>query len=413
MMANRKNARERRGAILILSVVIIAALLGFLAFSVDIGQIVTVKTELQNAADASVRSAIRRLPTSPDAARAAAATTAARNQIMGRQVSLVQQEDVEIGIWDSKSATFTKLSGADEKRGTAVKVTCRLSAKRGNALTLLFAHIMNRGQSSPEAYAIATLQSPFCGYIVGLDDLKIDKTYVDSYNSAVGPYDPANPGTNGHICSNDKMDLKKDTTIYGNVHYGPGESIKGADKATITGEVSELDKEIELPEIDPGDTKDNNDNDKIPIPIGSKGKSAIDKKGKFKLKNKEVLELPPGVYYFEEFTTDNKAELIISGPTVIYVEDKVKLDGIMKNLRGKPSDFQIYCMGKKVDVKNDSDTYASIYAPHAKVKLHGKAEFYGMVVGEDLDLKAKYGGIHVDESLALLEPLNSKVKMVQ
>ena len=61
MKASSKNTRRRRGAVAPLTLILAVPLLGMMAFGVDIGYVVVVQAELQNAADAAALAGAERL----------------------------------------------------------------------------------------------------------------------------------------------------------------------------------------------------------------------------------------------------------------------------------------------------------------------------------------------------------------
>jgi len=78
-----KTDRERRGVILVLSALMMVALVGLVAFAVDYGYLLKMRTDLQRSADAAALAAVQDLIRKPDGtqdlstARATAANTQA------------------------------------------------------------------------------------------------------------------------------------------------------------------------------------------------------------------------------------------------------------------------------------------------------------------------------------------------
>ena len=100
------TGRRRRGAILLLSAFLLVVMLAMVAFAVDIGFIVLVRTQLQAAADASVMAAgaSTGLPRSDMVN--IAKEYAGYHTAGGRKVQLLD-EDVEYGTWDVDNRRFT------------------------------------------------------------------------------------------------------------------------------------------------------------------------------------------------------------------------------------------------------------------------------------------------------------------
>src|SRR5690606_13093392 len=64
--SQRRAASQRQGNILILAAFLMLIMLGMVAFSVDVGYIATVKTELQAAADSAALAAAANLAAAPE-----------------------------------------------------------------------------------------------------------------------------------------------------------------------------------------------------------------------------------------------------------------------------------------------------------------------------------------------------------
>ncbi|MCP4640246.1 MAG: hypothetical protein GY851_07440, partial [bacterium] len=128
----------------------------FLAFSIDYGHIVVTEGELQNAADAAALSGGRVLADGRAAVVAAAQEWAAKNMAGGESVALVADEDVELGTWDSDTASFTAIPVGSAETPNAVRVTCRRSSERGTGLTLFFAPIFGVNDANLTASAVSS-----------------------------------------------------------------------------------------------------------------------------------------------------------------------------------------------------------------------------------------------------------------
>jgi uncharacterized membrane protein len=166
---SKRTRSKRRGAIVVFASILLVTAFVFLAFGVDIGRIVTTRSELQNAADAAAMAGARALLQSPGQVRIAARDLAAANLAAEESVALIPGQDVEIGTWDKDNATFTLLAAADENDGNAVRVTCVRSAARGNAVQLFFASMLGSGNTDVNATATAMLDNPICGSFLGID----------------------------------------------------------------------------------------------------------------------------------------------------------------------------------------------------------------------------------------------------
>ena len=137
------GARHRRAASLPYLTVAIVVVTAIASLAVDGGRVYVVKAELQVAADSAARYAAAGLVSGgPSQARSNAVAAASDNTADGTGVSLDRARDVELGAWDASNRTFTLLNGSAESSSTAVRVTVRRTAARGNATSLMFARVV-------------------------------------------------------------------------------------------------------------------------------------------------------------------------------------------------------------------------------------------------------------------------------
>jgi hypothetical protein len=119
----------------------------FAAFSIDTGYITIVHQELLSAVDASALAAAQELRNAPengiDQVKDAAIEVAAANIVNGRVLVLDRQEDFEVGIWDPDAREFMSVDSLDISEANAVRITGRLSKKRGNPVALFFAPVID------------------------------------------------------------------------------------------------------------------------------------------------------------------------------------------------------------------------------------------------------------------------------
>ena len=94
-----RGRSNRRGAILILVVVMLPVVIAMAAFAIDIAWMQLVRTELRTATDAASRASTKALSLeqSQDAARAAAKESAQRNIVAGQPLVL-KDEEIEFGF---------------------------------------------------------------------------------------------------------------------------------------------------------------------------------------------------------------------------------------------------------------------------------------------------------------------------
>src|SRR4051794_12580580 len=99
----------RRGATLVLAALLMIAMLGMVAFAVDCGYMSLVRGQLQVAADSAAMAAAQVMGSSQSNPVQTAKDFAAYHVAGGRNVSL-QNSDVEYGVWNPNSQTFTPSS---------------------------------------------------------------------------------------------------------------------------------------------------------------------------------------------------------------------------------------------------------------------------------------------------------------
>lgn len=161
-----QKLRNRRGTIAVLAAVMMTALLGMAAFSVDFGYILTARTDLQAAADAAVLAAARELV--PDANGSQYyATDVARQSVRDYANSNINSSadgfqipdaDIEIGRYDPSTiyndGPLTLLStGVFD----TVRVTLRMDGATNDTIPLFFARVLGIDEAGIHVTATAVL----------------------------------------------------------------------------------------------------------------------------------------------------------------------------------------------------------------------------------------------------------------
>ncbi len=154
---------RRRAATLVLAALMITAMLGMVAFAVDVGYIMLVRTQLQVAADSAAMAAAAHLGKPFDEI-VAAADEYAGYHIAGSKPVDVEAAEVELGFWDSKVRTFTPTT----KMGNAVRVTARRDAARGGEAPLLFARVFGTDSFKMSASAVAMANPRDIAFVIDL-----------------------------------------------------------------------------------------------------------------------------------------------------------------------------------------------------------------------------------------------------
>lgn len=203
-------ARHQRGAVAVLAVVLLPILIIFAAFAVDIGNLILVKGELQNAADSAAQAGAQCLyprtecgtkntDPAPDwlnsENRAAAAVT--RNAVQG--TALVTGV-VASGYWNvgGSPSTLQLLPHTPASNDApAIQVTIsKQSGKNGGSVVLYLAGLMGLSSADVSATAVSVVTSPGVEGPGGLFPFAITKCMYDTYwNSTSNTPRPATATT--------------------------------------------------------------------------------------------------------------------------------------------------------------------------------------------------------------------------
>lgn len=175
------QAAQRRGAILVLSVFVLAIVMGFAAFTVDFGMITITQGQLQNAADSAAHAATLELSRSFGAGATVSNSTA---ESTGRasavdmiaafrsgDVASTQAHatrDVRMGHrqWNSQSQSWTETWGVPPYN--MVEVTVRRNETSNAPLPLTFARVLGVNHQNLEARAVASV-APAVGFRMNSD----------------------------------------------------------------------------------------------------------------------------------------------------------------------------------------------------------------------------------------------------
>lgn len=170
----RERQSRRRGAVVILAAVLLVVILGMVAFAIDMGYVVNVKSELQRAADAAAlagagklldEEALMGVPDDTDErsqARADVHMMAAANPA-GRVNLDALDADIEIGFV-ADPANPTVMSNAFP--ANAVHVLLRRDSSANGPLSLAFARAIGLDRQDLQAQATAIYEGGLRGYWV-------------------------------------------------------------------------------------------------------------------------------------------------------------------------------------------------------------------------------------------------------
>ncbi len=142
------HGSRRKGAIAVLAAIFMVAMLGMVAFSVDVGFVANTNAELQRAADAAALAAAGVLVNGNGAATTAAQNYLALNTVAGKVIDPANMT-VEIGTWSTTSNSFTPTSASP----TSVRVTVL-----DNSEPLFFGRVLNKNSVDLQAQSVAMHQ---------------------------------------------------------------------------------------------------------------------------------------------------------------------------------------------------------------------------------------------------------------
>jgi hypothetical protein len=403
---------------LVLCAFLMVVVLAVVAFAVDLGYVVLIRTEMQVAADAAAMAAVADLP-DDEAANEVALDYATLNSRGDEDV--LAESDIEWGTWDADTATFTV---TDPAAADSVRVRLRKTAARDNAVPLFFASILGLRSTDVEAVAVARLQSGLCGPLVGIDWINVAGTpSTDSYDSSEAPYDADTAGQRGSLCSDGDIAIVGNATINGNANPGKDCSTTIVGSAEVSGNTKPRTSPLKMPPVDPGDAATTNDNSSLPLIPGrgrSPGQSPVDDDGNFTLGANTTYHIPPGTYHFRDFTLTGQATINVSGETVIYVTGNLNTaGGRLANSTLVPSNLLVLMTGEHghtATVIGNAQFHGVIYGPEVDITITGTGDLFGACVGKTLTMQGT-GDAHYDEALDQLSnsalPLPRRPCLVQ
>jgi len=167
----KPQRRRRRGAILLMAAMLAVVMLAMIAFAVDVGGIVLVRSQLQNAADSSAMAAAATMRLARSEMEAVAREFAGYHVAGGTKVDLVS-DDIEYGIWDVSTRTFTPI----KTPGNAVRVTARTDEDVNGRSPLFFARIFGGMDFAQRASAVAMANPRDIAFVVDLSGSMNDDT---------------------------------------------------------------------------------------------------------------------------------------------------------------------------------------------------------------------------------------------
>lgn len=169
--AKAMRRRSRRGVVAVLAAVLMVVMVGMIAFSIDIGYLAVVRSQLQTAADSAALAGAGAMNLSSADVQAIAQQFASANSVSGRSIQL-NANDIEYGNWDTSTRLFTPSASL----GNAIRVTARTSSATGGETPLFFGGIFNMRSVAQQASAIATTNPRDICFVIDLSGSMHDDT---------------------------------------------------------------------------------------------------------------------------------------------------------------------------------------------------------------------------------------------
>lgn len=325
------------------------------SLAVDLGRVILVRSELQDAVDTAAREGAAVLPANLATVRNAVIAAAAQNSAYGSPVTI--------------SPANVQLLSVNGGTDNAVRVTASLH------VPLLFG--LNRFTSFDVSVAATARRDVGSGSaggfgLIGLDGMTLTgSSVVDSYDASAGPYS-STKSDKATLASNHNITLTGSTQVRGSA-YSYGGSISSASK--LTGGAHSLDAPLSYPA----------ESATTSSPGGNWSTS--------------YGTLAAGTYFFKSIDLKPPQTIATTGPVTIYVSQSVSLKGKVLPYQNKPANLRIVVTSNAaVELSGTAEVYAQIYAPLSDVTFTGNSTFYGGVVGKTVTFTGN-SDIHQDTSL--------------
>jgi Flp pilus assembly protein TadG/cytoskeletal protein CcmA (bactofilin family) len=403
----KRNLPKRRlGNIAILSVTLMAIMMGMVAFAVDLGYIAHARTELQRTADAVALASAARLPNQAIATAIGIDCSANNKTTISPQLTT---QCFEYGHWSRKTSTFTTPTPSF-RNTNAVRVTIKRTQANGNPLNLFYGRVLGKQTTDLTIRSIAFNDRGLCGPFIGITSADIGGNMTtDSYDSDDGSYLASTASDRGSVCSDGTVTVHGDAEINGDARAGVTGEVVVNGNPVITGNIGNRVKPLDLPSVDASPYVTNNDNSSLPEVLrlndqgnGNHWVNPVDNQGDFKLNAGDVYNMPSGTYYFRDMLLNGGAILNIVGDVTIYVTRDLTFNGgsYVNTTSSKAENLTINMTGGVANITFGSPFHGVLYAPDTNVTISGDADVYGAVVANDLRITGNAMG-HYDESLQM------------
>ncbi len=220
---------------------------------------------------------------------------------------------------------------------------------------------------------------------------------TDSWDSRLGPYNPATAGSNGDLVTNGDATLNNATIVKGDLSAGGN----AFNTAGVTGTVTAHVPQIPAPPV-------------LACPSGGYTASlgtlppnvTYSKSSGALVVGAGANLILTGVYYYFSSVTLNGGTLTFDNGgrhADIYVSVDLKVQGgSVVNTGERPTGLEIWGCGtdaNKWEIKSSAAAYLSIYAPSHEVKLSGSGDVFGAIVAAMFSTGGGGSHVHYDEAL--------------
>ncbi len=172
------------------SLLLLAALVGFLGLVTDQGQLYVVRSTLRNATYSASLAAAANLRYGPEEARGQAQLQAQRYAISGIPVTLAS-EDIEIGAYDMQTKRFTVLAPGEEADANSVRVTAQRPQVHNNFIALFFMRLMGQPTLNVRSVSVVYYAPSLRWAVIDESGATLSSFAASvSYGSDFGPTDP-------------------------------------------------------------------------------------------------------------------------------------------------------------------------------------------------------------------------------
>ncbi len=242
-----------------------------------------------------------------------------------------------------------------------------------------------------------TTSSLFPNAVFGVLEVNISgDAELDSFDSRVGPYDPANPGSAADAGTNGDIYLSGPSQVNGDATAGGTVDIIGA--ATVTGTVtSGAPHTVSLPPVTPCGP---------PWSDGTGLSGNYDYNpfaGKLEVQGNDNVTVANGTYCFSSIDMKGYSSLTPNGPVEIYLTYQADFSGeSVVNTTANAANLAIKSSyvgeGDGINFSGDTQAYMTVYCPDCKIDLSDNSNIFGAIVGVVVVVHGSTA-IHYDEAL--------------